>query len=128
MKLSDKIEDYFIKLGSKYTIDISSIDYINCTLQIYDTVVLPMNLNTNLNLLANIEEKDRITLFGNAGCALTCPDRICYDYISKRNKILGNTNFISRVIYFYFSFLVYRKWCMVKRKPRKLHGIKDFDL
>ena len=87
-----------------------------------------MNVNSNLKLLESIEQKDRITLFGNAGCALTCPNRICYAYISKRNKILGKSNIIFRYIYYYYSFFIRRKWCMHKIKPRKLHGIKDFDI
>ncbi|MBI9052684.1 MAG: hypothetical protein JEY96_02635 [Bacteroidales bacterium] len=108
--------------------EIDSLEKINEALELYDTIVLPMNVNTNTKLLESIEQKDRITLFGNAGCALTCPDRICYNYISKRNKVLGNSNPVTRIIYYYFSFFVYRKWCMHKRKPRKLHGIKDFDI
>ena len=28
----------------------------------------------------------RITLFANAGCAFTCPSKICYPSISKKNK------------------------------------------
>lgn len=116
------------KIEASILKEIQSLEDINKTLELYDTVVLPMNLNSNLRLLERIEQKDRITLFGNAGCALTCPNRICYNYISKKNKVLGNTNFITRVIYYYFTFFVYRKWCMHKRKPRKLHGIKDFDI
>ncbi|MFC2152806.1 hypothetical protein ACFLSE_09810, partial [Bacteroidota bacterium] len=44
---------------------IDSIEKINNALEIYDTVVLPMNVNTNLKLLKSINQKDRITLFGN---------------------------------------------------------------
>jgi len=108
--------------------EIDSIEKINKALDLYDTIVLPMNVNKNTSLLEKIEQKDRITLFGNAGCALTCPNRICYDYISKRNKVLANTNLIFRSIYYYYSFIIRRKWCMHKIKPRKLHGIKDFDI
>jgi len=108
--------------------EIDSLDKINEAFKLYDTIVLPMNVNYNTELLESIEEKNRITLFGNAGCALTCPDRICYDYISKRNKILGSTNFIIRLSYYYYSFFIRRKWCMHKVKPRKLHGLKDFDI
>lgn len=108
--------------------EIDSLEKIHEALKLYDTVVLPMNVNNNKKLLEEIEQKERITLFGNAGCALTCPNRICYDYISKRNKILGNTNLIIRSMYYYYGFFIRRKWCMHKIKPRKLHGIKDFDI
>ncbi len=116
------------KIEASILKEIDSPEKIYKALKLYDTVVLPMNVNNNIKLLEVIEQKERITLFGNAGCALTCPDRICYNYISKRNKILGNTNLIIRSIFYYYSFFIRRKWCMHKIKPRKLHGIKDFDI
>jgi hypothetical protein len=108
--------------------EISTIEEINQALSIYDTVVLPMNLNSNHELLRCIEQKDRITLFGNGGCALTCPNRICYEYISKRNKVLTTTNILFRYLYLWYYFILYRIWCINKIHPRKLHGLKDFDL
>lgn len=116
------------KIEASILKEIDSLEKINNALNLFDTVVLPMNVNTNVKLLESIEQKDRITLFGNAGCALTCPNRICYDYISKRNKVLGKANFIIRLTYYYYSFFLRRNWCMHKIKPRKLHGIKDFDI
>ena len=116
------------KIEASILKEIDSLEKITEALKLYDTIVLPMNVNNNTKLLESIEQKDRITLFGNAGCALTCPNRICYPYISKRNKVLGNTNIIFRSIYYYYSFIIRRKWCMNKIKPRKLHGIKDFDI
>ncbi len=59
---------------------------INEALELYDSVVLPMPLNEDLDFLEKIEAKDRITLFANAGCALTCPTKLCYLSISKINK------------------------------------------
>lgn len=116
------------KIEASILKEIDSLEKINKAFELYNTIVLPMNVNNNLELLKNIDQKNRITLFGNAGCALTCPDRICYDYISKRTKILGKTNLMVRSIYYYFSFFVKRKWCMHKVRPRKLHGLKDFDI
>ena len=58
-------------------------------MELYDSVVLPMPLNEDLKFLGRIEDKDKITLFANAGCALTCPSRICYPSISKANKGQG---------------------------------------
>ncbi len=123
-----KIDYPKYKIEASILKEIDSTEKIYEALKLYDTVVLPMNVNNNIKLLEAIEQKERITLFGNAGCALTCPNRICYDYISKRNKILGNTNLIIRSMYYYYSFFIRRKWCMHKIKPRKLHGIKDFDI
>jgi hypothetical protein len=116
------------KIEASILKEIDSLEKINKALELYDTIVLPMNVNYNTKLLNSIKEKNRITLFGNAGCALTCPNRICYDYISKRNKVLGSTNIFTRLIYYYISFFIKRKWCMYKVKPRKLHGLKDFDI
>ncbi len=116
------------KIEASILKEIDSLDKVNKAFELYDTIVLPMNVNYNTELLNSIEQKDRITLFGNAGCALTCPNRICYDYISKRNKILGSSNIIIRLIYYYYSFFIRRKWCMQKVKPRNLHGLKDLDI
>ena len=58
-------------------------------MKLYDTVVLPMELNEDEDFLASVPEKQRVTLFANAGCALTCPSRICYVSISKINKGKG---------------------------------------
>lgn len=116
------------KIEASILKEIDSIEKIDKALKTYDTIVLPMNVNNNLKLLEQIDQKDRITLFGNAGCALTCPNRICYEYISRKNKVLGSTNKVFRYIYCYFSFVLNDKWCMQKIKPRKLHGVKDFDI
>ena len=101
---------------------------IEDSLMIYDTVVLPMNLNNNPELLEKIKDKHRITLFGNAGCALTCPDRICYQHISKYNKTLAPDKKLSHYFYFFLHFGLKQDWCTNKLKPRKLHGLHDFDL
>jgi len=108
--------------------EVKTIEEINHALSLYDTVVLPMNLNSNHALLKSIEQKNRITLFGNGGCALSCPKRICYEYISKRNKVLTTTNVLFRLLYFWYYFVLHRKWCLNIIEPRKLRGLKDFNL
>ncbi|GMR17591.1 MAG: hypothetical protein BMS9Abin32_729 [Gammaproteobacteria bacterium] len=62
---------------------------INEALELYNSVVLPMRINEDLEFLEKIEAKDRITLFANAGCALTCPSKLCYPSFSKFNKGKG---------------------------------------
>jgi hypothetical protein len=68
----------------QYKVDASVIKNIKThrkideALKLYDSVVLPMRLNEDLEFLDEIEAKDRITLFANAGCALTCPAKLCY--------------------------------------------------
>lgn len=81
------------------------------SLEVYDTVVLPMRLNLDLEFLGSLAPKGRITLFANAGCALTCPAKICYPSFSKANKFEGSS--IA---------------CSFSLRPRELYGMLDFDL
>jgi len=100
-----------------YQIDASVIKNIKThrkideALKLYDSVVLPMNLNDNFKFLEKIEAKDRITLFANAGCALTCPSKICYPSVSKMNKGKGGE----------FQ-------CSQRLKQRETLGMVDFPL
>jgi hypothetical protein len=85
---------------------------IDAALEIYDTAILPMECCEQPEFLAGIERKERITLFANAGCALTCPARICYVAVSRRNK--GQSG---------------GEWrCSQPLKDRELRGMVDFDL
>ncbi len=101
----------------KYQIDASVIknikthEKIDEALGLYDSVVLPMRLNEDLEFLEKIEAKDRITLFANAGCALTCPSKLCYPSFSEINKGKGGE----------FK-------CALMFKNRDLTSMKDFPL
>jgi len=64
---------------------IDTTDKINRTLEIYDSLTLPMDKNDDDEFLNSIREKQRITLFGNANCAYTCPARTCYLGFSQEN-------------------------------------------
>jgi hypothetical protein len=79
--------------------------------ELYDSVVLPMRVNEDIEFLKKIEDKDKITLFANAGCALTCPSKLCYLSFSKLNKGKGGE----------FQ-------CSQKFKERELLGMMDFPL
>jgi len=102
----------------KYRIEASVIKNLNTpgkiqgAMALYDTVVLPMTLNLQPDLLQSLENKPRITLFANAGCALTCPSKICYPSISKSNKFRGPSEF----------------QCSQPLKERERMGMVDFDL
>ena len=91
--------------------NIKSHEKIDKALALYDSVVLPMILNEDMAFLEKIEAKDRITLFANAGCALTCPSKLCYPSFSKMNKGKGGE----------FK-------CALMYKDRELKGMKDFPL
>jgi hypothetical protein len=84
---------------------------ISAARKLYDSVVLPMRLNEDLDFLEKIQAKDRITLFANAGCALTCPSKLCYLSISKINKGKGGDFQCSQMF-----------------KARELEGMVDFPL
>jgi hypothetical protein len=100
-----------------YRIDASVIKNIKThrkideALELYDSVVLPMRLNEDLDFLAKVKRKDRITLFANAGCALTCPAKLCYLSFSKFNKD-GQT----------------KTECSQTLKGREMLGMVDFPL
>lgn len=91
--------------------NVKSHKKIEAAMELYDSVVLPMPVNEDLEFLAEIENKDKITLFANAGCALTCPSRMCYPSISKLNKGRGGEFQCSQPI-----------------KDRDLLGMVDFPL
>jgi hypothetical protein len=92
--------------------NINSPKKIEQAAKLYDTVILPMACNNDEEFLKSIENKDIITLFANAGCALTCPSKICYPSISKANKV-GDHNLFR---------------CSQSLKYRELLGMVDFDL
>ncbi|HJM09377.1 MAG: hypothetical protein QF513_03065 [Gammaproteobacteria bacterium] len=84
---------------------------LNKALKIFTCVVLPMVSNDDLDFLSSIEDKKRIRLFANGGCAYTCPSKICYRSQSKLNKFKGGDFKCSQLI-----------------KERELMGMIDFDL
>jgi hypothetical protein len=92
--------------------NIKSLKKIEEAAKLYDTVILPMSCNNDEAFLKSIENKKIITLFANAGCALTCPSKICYPSISKANKA-GDPDLFQ---------------CSQELKERELIGMIDFDL
>lgn len=67
--------------------DITSIKDLNkIDRSLYDTIVLPMCANDDMEFLSKIENKEQIRLFLNVECSYTCPNKICYTSISKINR------------------------------------------
>jgi hypothetical protein len=91
--------------------DINTLEKLESALRLYDTAVLPMRINLDKAFLDQIPDKKRVTLFANAGCALTCPAKICYGSISKANKRTGESTA-----------------CSFGKVPRDLYGMLNFDL
>jgi hypothetical protein len=92
--------------------NIKTMKKIDEAFGIYDTVILPMESNDDEKLLRAIDNKKNITLFANAGCAYTCPSKICYPSVSKANKT-GDKNLFK---------------CSQQMKERNTIGMFDFDL
>jgi len=92
--------------------NINTLAKVEKAYKIYDTVILPMESNEDEEFLLSIPEKERVMLFANAGCAITCPSKICYTSVSKVNKD-GDISL----------------WqCSQSLKPRDMFGMLDFDL
>ncbi len=92
--------------------NIDNLRKLEQALELYDEIVLPMPSNEDLSFLESIADKDRITLFANAGCAFTCPSRTCYVSVSRINKHDGEHPF----------------QCSQSLKERELLGMIDFDI
>ena len=107
--IREDFPDY--RLDASVIKNVKSAEKIEQAWELYDSVVLPMSMNEDLEFLESIENKDKITLFANAGCALTCPSKICYVSISKANK--GNDAGPA---------------CSQNLKAREMHGMVDFPL
>ncbi len=70
--------------------NLNTVEKVKKAFDIYDDVVIPMDLNDDDEFLESLPEKNRIMLFANAACAYSCPARICYPEISKVNQAKGN--------------------------------------
>jgi hypothetical protein len=92
--------------------NINTVKKVDEAFELYDTVILPMASNDDEPFLKSIDNKKNITLFANAGCAYTCPSKICYASVSKANKV-GDSSLFR---------------CSQKMKERNTIGMYDFDL
>lgn len=92
--------------------NIDTLKKVDAAFGIFDTVILPMTANDDEAFLKAIDNKHNITLFANAGCAYTCPSKICYPSISKANKS-GDSSLFR---------------CSQRLKERNTIGMHDFDV
>lgn len=92
---NDDLADWIRQDFPRFRIEASAIKNIDNmrklvqALKRYDTVVLPAKSNDDFTFLERIEDKARIRLFLNAGCAYNCPSKVCYPAISQMNKFQG---------------------------------------
>jgi hypothetical protein len=74
------------KLRASIIKNLNTLQKVKKALELYDDVVIPMDMNDDDEFLENLPEKQRIMLFANATCAYNCPARVCYQGISKVNQ------------------------------------------
>jgi len=115
--VSDELAIWVKEDFPKYKLEASVIKNakdgaIDELLDIYDTIVLPMSLNLDIPTLESIQDKDRVRLFMNAGCALHCKSKICYPTISKINARIPGSKFL----------------CSKDITPRAHDGLTKFDV
>jgi len=108
--IKEDFPDYRVEASVIKNID--NLRKIEKASKLYEIMILPMSANNEEKFLTSIEDKSRITLFANAGCALTCPAKICYTSTSKANKTGDGSLFA----------------CSSELKYREQIGMVDFDL
>lgn len=106
--------------------NIKTYKQIDDALKIFDTVVLPMEANDNIQFLEKAVPKHRITLFATAGCAYRCPARTCYRRVSRVNKFLAADNVLMNITgYIMYPF---SRGCSRRKLKRALMGSVRFDV
>lgn len=86
--------NYGYRIEASVIKELRTLDDINAALNLYDSVVPPMDLNDDLELLESLP-KEKIRLFVNSWCAYTCPSKICYRSFSKINAGKGGEQLCS---------------------------------
>jgi len=95
--------------------NISKQSTIDKYLDIYDIIVLPMDLHRQPEYLESLEPKSRLRLFITAACAFTCPAKTCYKSISRINKMpVGEGHELFN--------------CSQNVLPREMEGFQEFDV
>ncbi len=89
-RLAEKVKNDFpkYKIEASAVFDIVTKEKLHQKIdsKLYDTIVLPICMNDDMNFLNNIKNKNQIRLFLNAECSYTCPKKICYGSISRVNQ------------------------------------------
>lgn len=89
-KLAERIKNDYpdYKIEASAVFDITTKEKLQQKIdsKLYDTIVLPICMNDDIDFLNNIKNKDQIRLFMNAECSYTCPKKICYGSISRINQ------------------------------------------
>lgn len=102
--------NYGYKIEASVIQELRTLDAINKALELYDSVVPPMDLNDDIEFLDSLP-KDKVRLFVNAFCAYTCPAKICYRSFSRINR--GEDT---------------PELCSIPLKEREFTGMTDFNV
>jgi alcohol sulfotransferase len=65
---------------------INTLEKVERNLELYDQLVIPMEMNDDDEFLQKIPCKERIMLFANAACGYSCPQRTCWVGVSQMNQ------------------------------------------
>ena len=89
-KLAERIKNDYpdYKLEASAVFDITTKEKLEQKIKtnLYDTIVLPICMNDDLEFLKDIKNKDQIRLFMNAECSYTCPKKVCYGSMTRINQ------------------------------------------
>lgn len=119
--VNDDLANWIKRDFPKYEIEASVIKNIHTQstidkyLDLYDIIVLPMDMYSDLDYLAGLQHKKRLRFFVQAACAYNCPAKVCYKTISRINKSPdGEGEELFK--------------CSQEIKPRDFKGFQEFDM
>lgn len=87
-QLAHKIKkDYpLYSLRASIMKSINTVEKVERNLELYDQVVIPMEMNDDDEFLEKLPCKERVLLFANAACGYSCRNRTCWVGISQVNQ------------------------------------------
>lgn len=90
---SDKLAHWIRKDYPNISIEASAIQDIDTNhkvqekLKLYNSVCLPVKMSKYMDdIIANIDNKERVRLFATNECSFNCPKKSCYNMISRMSK------------------------------------------
>ena len=84
-RIKEDYPDYNIEASCIQDIDNTEKLEKKMSLGVYDTIVLPIHMNDDIEFLESIEDKEKIRMFLNVECSYNCPKKVCYGVTGKIN-------------------------------------------
>lgn len=87
-RLARKIREDFplYTLRASIMKNINTVEKVERNLELYDQLVIPMEMNDDDEFLQAIPCKEKIMLFANAACGYSCKNRTCWTSVSQKNQ------------------------------------------